>query len=218
MRRTLDWSVVLGLGLFMALLVVNAALTYRNTHQLNEDVNWLSHTNEVLDLTNGVLLALVDAETGERGFVITGEDSYLEPYDNALNRLDRLMTTLKDKTQDNPSQQGRIESLETMTDRRIDLLKRGVELRRAGGDETQALIVSGEGKAQMDALRALVAEMRDEEQDLLNDRQIRSTGAYQTAVATGLITRAARAGDRRRVRLAPAAQSVGTPARGCGHP
>ena len=187
MRRTLDWSLLLGLGLFVALLVVNAALNYRNTDQLHEDLSWVSHTNEVLDLTNGALLALVDAETGQRGFVITGQDEYLKPYDDALNRVDQLLAQLKQKTEDNPRQQERINTLESLTAERISLLKQGIELRRKDGDEAQALIVSGQGKAKMDALRALVAEMREDEFNLLNDREADSRTAYRTAVTTGLV-------------------------------
>ena len=82
-------------GLFAALLVAIAALTYRNTRQLNEDARWVAHTNEVLDLTGEVLLAIVDAETGQRGFLLTGRDEYLEPYNSALQRFEGLLATLK---------------------------------------------------------------------------------------------------------------------------
>ena len=93
--RTFDGGVLVATGLVVALLVTIAALTYRNTQQLNEDAGWVGHTHDVLDLTSDVLLALVDAETGERGFIITGRDSYLEPYNAAVRRLDGLMGACK---------------------------------------------------------------------------------------------------------------------------
>src|SRR5262249_48331785 len=108
MERTFDKSVLVGVGLVVALLVVNVGLAYRNTRQLLEDAGWVAHTHEVLDLTSDVLRTLVDAETGQRGFLITGRENFLEPYQQALARLDQQVTTLKEKTQDNPRQQALI--------------------------------------------------------------------------------------------------------------
>src|ERR1700730_10028629 len=95
MRRTFDRGVLAGIGLVVALLAVNAGLAYRNTRQLNEDAGWVAHTHEVLDLTADVLLTLVDAETGQRGFLLTGKEDFLEPYHQALLRLDQQVRTLK---------------------------------------------------------------------------------------------------------------------------
>ncbi len=187
MGRTLDRSVLIGVGLLAAFLVFNAAVTYRNTQQLNEDAHWVAHTNEVLDLINGVLLALVDAETGERGFIISGKDEYLQPYDKAVQRLDGQLAKLKDKTKDNVRQQARIEHLESMTANRVARLQQVIELRRKSSEEAKAALSTGEGKVQMDALRVLVGEMREEEHVLLEDREGRTTAAYRTAVTTGLI-------------------------------
>ena len=86
--RLLDAGIIAGIGFLIALLLVIAALNYRNTYQLNEDSAWVAHTHEVLDLTSNVLRTLVDAETGVRGFVITGNEVSLQPYDAALKRKD----------------------------------------------------------------------------------------------------------------------------------
>src|SRR6516162_3275590 len=112
MGRTFDKGVLVGAGLVAALLVGNAGLAYRNTRQLLEDAGWVAHTHEVLDLTSDVLRTLVDAETGQRGFLLTGKEDVLEPHQQALARLDQEVRTLKDKTRDNPRQQARIKELE----------------------------------------------------------------------------------------------------------
>ena len=175
-------------GLFAALLVVIAVLTYRNTRQLDEDAGWVAHTNKVLDLADAVLLALVDAETGQRGFLLTGKDEYLEPYNSALKRLDGLLETLKSETRDNSAQQDRIAKLKEMAAARLAGLEQVITVRRTSEKEARALILTGDAKAQMDAIRELVGEMRSEEHDLLRDRQRRSSLAYQTAVTSGLVT------------------------------
>ncbi len=188
MRGTLDRTVLIGAGLFAALLVAIAALTYRNTSQLNEDARWVAHTNEVLDLTGEVLLAIVDAETGQRGFLLTGRDEYLEPYNSARKRLEGLLATLKEETRDNPRQQNRIAKLAEMTAVRLAGFEQAIELRRKSEQEAQAFILTGLAKAQMDAIRELVGDMRKDEHDLLRDRQRRTSLAYQTAVTSGLVT------------------------------
>src|SRR3984893_10086990 len=91
MRRTFDRGVLAGIGLVVALLAVNAGLAYRNTRQLNEDAGWVAHTHEVLDLTADVLLTLVDAETGQRGYLVTGRNEFLQPYNAALAAIDERL-------------------------------------------------------------------------------------------------------------------------------
>src|SRR5690348_11954367 len=167
MKRTFDKGVLVGVGLVVALLVGNAVLAYRNTRQLLEDAGWVAHTQEVLDLTSDVLRTLVDAETGQRGFLITGKDNFLEPYDQALARLDQQVRTLKDKTQDNSRQQARIEELERLTAERLALLQKRIDLRRKSAEDGQALVATGKGKEKMDAIRRLIASMQDDEHDLL---------------------------------------------------
>ena len=87
MNRTPNVGLLAGIALVVALLVINAALSYRNTWQLNEDARWVAHTQEVRAEIAGVLRTLVDAETGYRGFAATGKDEFLEPYTAALVRL-----------------------------------------------------------------------------------------------------------------------------------
>ena len=188
MGRILDRGVLIGLGSVVVLLVVIPVLTYRNTNQLNEDARWVAHTQEVLGHTADVLLTLVDAETGQRGFIITGKDDFLQPYNAALGRLDERLAKLKDKTQDNPRQQDNIRKLKAMTTKCLALLEEGIALRRKSDQEAAAFIAAKKGKEQMDAIRELVGEMKREETDLLKEREGRSSLAHQTAVTTGILS------------------------------
>ncbi len=67
----------IGLGLISALLLVNAGIAYRNTRQLHNEGFWVAHTHEVLASLDDVLSTVKDAETGQRGFLITGKEDYL---------------------------------------------------------------------------------------------------------------------------------------------
>ena len=186
-RRTLDYSALLGFGLLAALLVVNAGLGYRNTRQLNEDARGVAHTHEVLDLSGDTLGALADAETGMRGFVITGKDEFLQSYEATIATFGSLLRKLKDETKDNPGQQARLQKLEQMAAVKFAFLQEVIALRRQSAEEAAALIAAGKGKAQMDAIRRLVQEMEQVETDLLRDRQRASARAYDVAVTTGLL-------------------------------
>ena len=186
--RDSDKGVVISVGLIVALLVTGAGLTYWNTNRLDQDAAWVAHAHAVLDLTGDVLLTLVDAETGQRGFLLTGQDEFLQPYNDALAHLDERLETLKDKTRSNIRQQNRLTTLQKMADEHLRLLRQGIELRRKSEKEAQAFVASGTGKKQMDAIRNLVAEMEREEDDLLKEREARSRTAYQIAVASGFLT------------------------------
>jgi PAS domain S-box-containing protein len=188
MGGSLDRSVQIGVGVLAGLLIVNAALSYRNTWQMNEDAGWVTHTHEVLDLTDSVLLAVVDAETGERGFLLTGQDEYLDPYIAALPHLHRDMNALKAEARDNGGQQDRVAKLAEMIQERLDLLGERVERRRQRARDPEALAAAAKGKEQMDVIRALVAEIKQNEQRLLREREARSRQAYSVALTTGLIT------------------------------
>jgi len=179
---------MIGVGLLVASLLLIAGLTYRNTRQLNEDATWVTNTQVVLNLTSDVMLTMVDAETGMRGFLITGQDEYLQPYDAALVRLDGLVAELKGATKDDSGQHTRITKLEEMTAARMGYLRQVIGLRRKSAEESSAFIATGEGKAQMDAIRQHIAEMRNVENESLKDRGSRTATTYQVAVVTGLLT------------------------------
>jgi PAS domain S-box-containing protein len=188
MRRSIDRSVLVGCGLVVALLILTALLTYWNTQRLNEDAAWVTRTHEVRNLTAEVLLTLVDAETGQRGFLFTGQDYFLQPYNAALARLDERLAMLQGKTEDNPRQQDRLVRLEQMIAAELALLRQGIDLRRQNADQAQMLLAAAKGKEQMDAIRGLVANIQQEEHDLLTDRQRQTNNAYRVAVTTGIVT------------------------------
>ena len=188
MAKVFDRSVLVGIVLMVALLVLSATLAYRNTNRLNDDAGWVAHTHVVLDQTTELLRTLVDAETGFQGFVVTGNDEFLQPYDAALVRLDGQIAKLKDATSDNPRQQERIKKLEELTAVRLALLKEGIDLRRKNEQEARAFVASMKGKRQMDSIRVLIAQMEGEEHDLLKDRERQSRAAYWVAILTGLLT------------------------------
>ncbi len=83
-----------GLGILGLLIVVVAGVSFRNTRQLRSDTTLVAHTNEVLEALDGLLSTMKDAETGERGFLLTGDERYLEPYHEALGVVEERLATV----------------------------------------------------------------------------------------------------------------------------
>jgi signal transduction histidine kinase len=130
------------------------------------------HTVEVESQLYQMLLHLDDAETGQRGYLLTGEESYLAPYSSGTRVLDSDAKNLARLISDNPGQQRALSALMDLTNDRLALLKKGIDLRRSGEkDQALNLVQSGAGKLAMDRIRGGVAQMAAEEDRLLDIRQ-----------------------------------------------
>ncbi len=157
--------------------------------ELDEAARQVTHTHEVLDALEEVLSTVKDAETGQRGYLITGETRYLEPYESAVatvrdrtGRLERLIA-------DHPDQRARLDDLRRHIAAKLEELKQTVELRRDRGyDAARRVVMTDRGKAEMDAARNAVGAMAAEERRLLALRDRESRASYRIAIATGLAT------------------------------
>jgi len=124
--RSLPVGVVIAVGV-LASIWTHALL---NNHEA-----LVSHTYQVIDTTKDVLIALDDAETGERGYVISGDIKRLEPYEKALGRLAQLRLDLASRISDNPEQRARVESLNDLIDQKLAELKQSIKTRGNGDSE-----------------------------------------------------------------------------------
>ncbi|MFA9391095.1 MAG: methyl-accepting chemotaxis protein [Prolixibacteraceae bacterium] len=140
-------------------------------NKLVNNSDWVSHTQEVLKEINHILGLLKDTETGQRGFVITGEEDYLEPFNNAKAELPIQIERLKTLTSDNENQQNRIKILNGLISQKLEELETTISLRRTDGFESaQKVVISNVGKKVMDEIRVALTEMEDEENSLLGIR------------------------------------------------
>ena len=169
-KKTVGW-----VGLAIILLVIMAASSYRAIQQFIETSRWVEHTHEVLTRIENVLSTLKDAETGQRGYLLTGIEEYLEPYHGAVARIEEQIKQLRDLTSDNPRQQRRILLLAQKVTAKQDELQKTIEARRGKSFETAlAIVKANHGKKVMDEIRQIVAEMEREEYTLLERRTAES--------------------------------------------
>ncbi len=142
------------------------------THSLlNDHRDLVVHTYRVIDTTKDVLIALDDAETGERGFLISGDHRFLEPYDRALERLDPTRSQLRTLISDNPAQIARTDRLDHLIDTKLGELAESIVLfERAGLPAARAQAVAMMEKATMDDIRAVIGDITETERMLLATR------------------------------------------------
>jgi PAS domain S-box-containing protein len=129
-----------------------------------------------------------DSETGQRGYLITGEDRYLEPYNAAVAVIQDRVQRFKHLTEDNPRQQARIPPLEKQISAKLKVENRTIALRKKNPEAARQVVLTGEGKKNMEVIRAQVHEMQQEERDLLVTRERQSRQSYVVAALTILFT------------------------------
>src|SRR5579864_1591743 len=130
---TFGKKIAAGFAVAFALLAIIGFSAYRSIDTLTKTSYLVAHTHLVMEKIAGVLSLLKDAETGQRGFVITGDDTFLEPYQTATGSVAQLVKDLRELTADNQNQQKRIDEAEPPMSSKLAELKRTIELRRSAG-------------------------------------------------------------------------------------
>ncbi len=167
----------------LTMLVVIGVISYWSINKFIETSVWVAHTHKVLEALESTLAHMTDAETGQRGYLLTGEERYLEPYTSAIQRVDGDIKQLRKLTQDNPNQQRRLDAMEHHISEKFGELKKTIELRKKKSLEAALQIVrADQGKKIMDDLRRLVSEMEGEENDLLKQRSENMEAAGRNAI------------------------------------
>ncbi|MGH7170665.1 MAG: CHASE3 domain-containing protein [Gemmataceae bacterium] len=179
----------LGAGALVALLVAAAVLTLHGIHELREDAFGVARTHEVMTGLENVLSLAKDAETGGRGYIITGELRYLEPYNTAVASINKQVDDVERLTNDNPLQQERFLELRSRISDVMKDLDRLIVLRKEEGfDAAQKQVLTERNKTTMDALRVVVGEMIQHEQELLRERKAKRERTYNSALITSLLS------------------------------
>ena len=123
------------------------------------------------ELARKIFSLTKDAETGQQGYILTGEPSYLEPYQTAVNQLEQKVRNFRQLTADNPNQQHAVETLEPLVRDKLAVLEEAIDLRRTQGLESAITVVrSGRSQQLMDEIRRTIKQMEAEERKLLRLR------------------------------------------------
>ena len=183
----------LGFAVLLALLVALLGANIYGAKSLERANGWNVHTYQVLMATQGALEGLINIETGQRGFAVTGKDASLEPLQSGQAGFASNLAEMRKLTSDNAAQQKRIGQLLELQGRWMtDAINPAIALRRAvnAGKEDMAAVVAleqrGEGKADMDAMRAIIDQVMEAESSLLAQRSADMASQQQQLMLVNL--------------------------------
>ena len=152
-----------------------AYVTYQNLTKIEEAATIAERTVETLEVLEEVIASLSDAETGQRGYLLTGDLKYLEPYNSGVFLVGTRIDNLQQLIGDDQNQQDKIIVLRDLVEQKKDELKETVNLQAEGkGNEAIEIVLSDKGKDIMDDIRAVIADMQKDERGLhdIRDRKL----------------------------------------------
>ncbi|QYJ91176.1 diguanylate cyclase domain-containing protein [Shewanella halotolerans] len=162
---------LLGLLTLLFLFVfANIFMAYFLEQKSEQKLRWVNHTHTLLSYSDKLLLAVANAETGQRGYLLTGQKHYLQPYHLSLHTINDLLKQITLLTRDNLKQQQLLARLSTEIERKIAELKESIALFEKDPMAAMALVRSDVGQEYMDNIRHYLDEFNREEQRLLELR------------------------------------------------
>jgi CHASE3 domain sensor protein len=156
------------LALVPAILVLLVgALAYDRARTVVRDVQEVGRSHEIIEGSDALLTRAIDAETGQRAYLLTGDETFLDPYLGARADIARSLDGLRRLVRADSSQIARLAAIERLVPERFALLDTAIDLRRSGAvaEATSAALLRA-GKLKMDQLRSLVADLQGRERPL----------------------------------------------------
>jgi signal transduction histidine kinase len=190
--KTKDALIPILLSTAILVVALNALFAFHSVKVLLQSEDWVQHTWQVIYQVELIMSSAKDAETGSRGYLITGDDKYLQPAVEARRELPGELSRFESLTGDNPAQKPHITEMREVLDQRLATLQQGIDARRTEGIEgIRPLVISGTGKVQMDHLRRIADDMEAEERRLLavrvaDTKHDSQMAVFSIALASGL--------------------------------
>ena len=171
----------------VVLLVSNAVIGYRNTQSLETTSQWIAHSLTAMERLVQLQSLLTDAETGQRGYLLTGDETYLEPYLTAKPKISEEIAALNTLVSENPKQLERLNLLQQLAQQRLTIIESTIIARQAGDMKTVSRIMQS-GKVIMDKAREIIRDMGDEERRLYARREGAAQSSSRSAGTSALVT------------------------------
>lgn len=168
MKASIIRNLRIGYGISLVLLLLSSIASYLSIQNLLNSSRMVNHTNRIILELENTISILKDAETGQRGFLLTGDERFLDPYRGAYTKALTSINKVRSMTIDNPGQVNDCNELQQIIEKRLlrlDLMLKAKRQKRA--ITTTDLL---EGKNHMDAARRVVRRMESTEQNLLEVR------------------------------------------------
>jgi signal transduction histidine kinase len=168
-RRSIRALLPLGIG--FVLLIASALASIWLSSRQQSAVSWVGHTLEVENRINLIRSLITDAESGQRGYLLTGQTVYLDPYERAVGRIPVEVEALRDATQDNAAERQNLALLRPALQQKLNELGGSIALAHLGrGADAVAVVRTDSGRRYMSEVRDILSRMIDEENRLLATR------------------------------------------------
>ena len=177
-------------AMLIAVMTIASTTVYLKIDYIREDTGWTTHTYLVLEKLNLAMAAMVDQEVGVRGYLIAGDEVFLEPYHKGGEAYAAAFAALKKLTSDNPAQQIRLDKMNQSAQAwRKEIAEKEIALmaRPETREQARAMEASGAGKKWMDSVRASVAEIDAVERALLTARSEALASAFSVSFLTTIM-------------------------------
>ncbi|MDZ7278493.1 methyl-accepting chemotaxis protein [Pantoea eucrina] len=176
MKITTGRKIALAFGIIVIVSLIGSSLSIINFLKLRQANGWNVHSYQVMNLSDAMLGDMINMETGVRGFVISGHDNYLTPFESSRSAFDNKLNQLRSLTADNAAQQQRLDDLLALhknieaIDLQLIALRGDVNSGKVSLESLVSVFQEGRDKAFMDRYRALAAEFNHAESSLLAQR------------------------------------------------
>lgn len=185
MKWNVGTKISAGFAITLLIFVIVGVVSWRNVQRQVDDAVWVAHTREVMATLAQTYSGIQDAETSQRGYIITADDSYLAIHASGIAQARARHIDLVQLVGDNPAQSRRADSLGDLLEDKITAMQGGLDARRTGDfTAAQQVVQRGVGKKAMDDIRELVRQMTREEESLLATRARLAAEATSLAQAT----------------------------------
>lgn len=168
MQNTFKRNLYIAYGISLGLLIISAVASFISIRNLLSSARLVNHTNEVTKKVENVLTNLQEAETSQRGFLLTNREEFLEPFYSAQQAVFERIGEVKDFTRDNPEQQRSCDELKTITQQRFSSLTSLINRKKVGLSFPDSMLIAG--RNYMVAARTVIDTMKDREEQLLAQR------------------------------------------------
>lgn len=158
----------IGLGISLLLLIISSTASYISIKNLIKSADLVVESNNIINDVDNVVSMLKDAETGQRGYLLTGNTVFLDPYDRSIKRTDSLFSRVMVATKDNEFEQLKLKELRTIIDKRMEILLSTIQTKKNNGIVLETSLL--EGKKYMDDARQIIREIRNEEKRSLAEK------------------------------------------------
>lgn len=170
MRWSIGRKLAAGFALPLVILTVVGAVSYQTVERLQEASRLVEHTHEILENLARLEATIADAEAGQRGYLITGKEEFLAPFEADVARLPTILKRLEEQIAD-PDLKRRLAALGPLIDAKLDRLRKRVEIRRARDlAAVEAALPTYEGQQLTDEIQQAIGTMDAKERDLLRAR------------------------------------------------